>query len=81
MFVRSLLLTFVATATAVMATCPEKPTWRTDRVRLAGVLKKKEGLSREEFLEHWLAHGELFKTTEMAKSVLKYEEVRHVIWV
>ena len=50
---------------------------RTDRVRLAGLLKKKEGLTREEFLSYWLGHhGPLFSSLDIVKTNLsKYEQV------
>ncbi|KAF7979984.1 hypothetical protein HWV62_43836 [Athelia sp. TMB] len=50
---------------------------RTDRVRLAGLLKKKEGLTREEFLSYWLGHhGPLFSSLDIVKmNLTKYEQV------
>ncbi|KAK7043899.1 hypothetical protein VNI00_008065 [Paramarasmius palmivorus] len=77
MLFQRVLFFLISAIVALACGCEETetPTWRTDRVRLAGILKRKAGLSREEFLTHWLSHGELFKTTEMAKSVLRYEEM------
>ncbi|KAF9007799.1 hypothetical protein BDZ89DRAFT_1079233 [Hymenopellis radicata] len=51
------------------------PSLRTDRVRVAAFLKRKEGISKEEFTRRWLLHAELFKSTEMSKVVLKYEQM------
>lgn len=54
-------------------------TLRTDRVRLAGFLKRKEGVSKEEFSRRWLLHAEIFKGTKMADVILKYEQVRSLL--
>ncbi|ESK84367.1 glyoxalase family protein [Moniliophthora roreri MCA 2997] len=77
MLFQKVYLLLMGAAAALACGCQEEaaPTWRTDRVRLAGVLKRKEGLTYEEFLTHWLSHGELFKTTNMSKSVLRYDEM------
>lgn len=50
---------------------------RTDRVRLAILLKKKQGLTNEEFLGYWLNnHAKLFSSLEIVKkNLLKYEQV------
>ncbi|KZP06485.1 hypothetical protein FIBSPDRAFT_318082 [Athelia psychrophila] len=49
---------------------------RTDRVRLAGFLKKKQDLTTEEFLSYWLNnHGKLFSSLDIVKkNLLKYEQ-------
>ncbi|PBK69045.1 hypothetical protein ARMSODRAFT_957358 [Armillaria solidipes] len=46
-----------------------------NRVRVAGFLKRKPGISKEEFTRRWLQHAELFKSTEMSKNVLKYDQM------
>ena len=56
---------------------------RTDRVRIVGLLKKKEGISREEFSSHWLnKHAPLFTSLEITKTNLsKYEQVTSSILI
>ncbi|KAF7976186.1 hypothetical protein HWV62_7352 [Athelia sp. TMB] len=50
---------------------------RADCVRIVGFLKKKEGITREEFSNHWLnKHAPLFTSLEITKTNLsKYEQV------
>ncbi|KAF9021123.1 hypothetical protein BDZ89DRAFT_1071690 [Hymenopellis radicata] len=48
---------------------------RTDRVRVVGFLKRKEGISKEEFTRRWLLHAAMFKSMEMSKVILKYEQM------
>lgn len=50
---------------------------RTDRVRLAILLKKKQDLTNEEFLNYWLnSHAKLFTSLEIVKkNLVKYEQV------
>ncbi len=47
-----------------------------NRVRVAGFLKRKLGISKEEFTRRWIQHAELFKSTELSKNILKYDQVR-----
>ncbi|KAJ7634690.1 hypothetical protein FB45DRAFT_909575 [Roridomyces roridus] len=50
---------------------------RTDRVRLAILLKRKPGLSKEEFDNYWAdVHGPMFTSMEISKDVVKYEQTR-----
>ncbi|KAK0489351.1 hypothetical protein IW261DRAFT_410457 [Armillaria novae-zelandiae] len=45
------------------------------RVRVVGFLKRKPGISKEEFTRRWLLHAELFKSTDMSKNILKYDQM------
>ncbi|KAJ7624108.1 hypothetical protein DFH06DRAFT_1340144 [Mycena polygramma] len=49
---------------------------RTDRVRLVLLVKRKPGLSKEEFSHHWVeVHGPLFPKLDIVrKNILKYEQ-------
>lgn len=49
---------------------------RTDRVRIIGSVKRKEGVSKEEFENFWInEHPKLFNSLEVVKrNVLKYEQ-------
>ncbi|KAI5982605.1 hypothetical protein EDC04DRAFT_1796389 [Pisolithus marmoratus] len=49
---------------------------RTDRVRITGSFKRKEGVSKEEFDNFWLnEHPKLFNSLEVVKkNILKYEQ-------
>ncbi|KAJ6571269.1 hypothetical protein B0H19DRAFT_1064384 [Mycena capillaripes] len=51
-------------------------TFRTDRVRIALLMKRKPGMSKDEFSRYWReVHGPLFVGLEIAKSrLLKYEQ-------
>ena len=53
------------------------PVLRADRVRLCFLLAPKEGMSVEEFRDHWFnQHGKIFSSlTIVKKNVLKYEQV------
>ncbi|KAJ6531921.1 EthD domain-containing protein [Mycena capillaripes] len=50
--------------------------FRTDRVRLAILLKRKASLSKEEFHKYWAEkHGPLFSSVDIVKTnLLKYEQ-------
>ncbi|KAF8206286.1 hypothetical protein K438DRAFT_1816945 [Mycena galopus ATCC 62051] len=50
--------------------------YRTDRVRLVILVKRKPGLSKEEFQKYWSeTHGPLFASLDIAKKKLfKYEQ-------
>ncbi|KAJ7016554.1 hypothetical protein C8F04DRAFT_1160761 [Mycena alexandri] len=50
--------------------------FRTDRVRLAILVKRKPGIDKEEFSRYWAeVHGPLFASLEIAKrSIMKYEQ-------
>jgi len=50
---------------------------RTDRVRITGSFKRKEGVSKEEFDNFWLnEHPKLFNSLDIVKGkILKYEQV------
>ncbi|KAJ7131587.1 hypothetical protein C8R43DRAFT_1207626 [Mycena crocata] len=50
--------------------------FRTDRVRLAILLKQKPTLSKEDFHKYWSeSHGTLFSSLEIVKTnLLKYEQ-------
>ncbi|KAJ7678933.1 hypothetical protein DFH06DRAFT_975016 [Mycena polygramma] len=50
--------------------------FRTDRVRLVALLKRKPSLSKEEFHKYWAEkHGPLFSSLEIVKTnLLKYEQ-------
>jgi hypothetical protein len=52
--------------------------FRTDRVRLAILLKRKATLSREEFRRYWIeTHGPLVNSLDVIKTnLLKIEQVR-----
>ncbi|KAK0501719.1 hypothetical protein EDD18DRAFT_1279395 [Armillaria luteobubalina] len=52
-----------------------KPELTQSRVRVVGFLKRKPGISKEEFTRRWLQHAELFKSTEMSKIILKYDQM------
>jgi hypothetical protein len=52
------------------------PVLNKDRVRIVGFLKKKAGMSKEEFTRRWLEHGKLFRSLDISKVVTKYEQVR-----
>lgn len=52
-----------------------------DRVRVAGFLKRKQGLSKEEFRRRWLEHGKLFRSLEISKFITRYEQVREFLAV
>ncbi|KAJ6468121.1 hypothetical protein C8R47DRAFT_1151915 [Mycena vitilis] len=49
---------------------------RTDRVRLILLVKRKPGVSKEEFSRHWTeVHGPLFAGLDIVKkNLLKYEQ-------
>ncbi|KAI6031139.1 hypothetical protein PISMIDRAFT_442493 [Pisolithus microcarpus 441] len=49
---------------------------RTDRVRIIGSVKRKEGVSKEEFENFWInEHPKLFNSLEVVKrNILKYEQ-------
>lgn len=49
---------------------------RTDRVRIIGSVKRKEGISKEEFENFWIhEHPKLFNSLEVVKrNILKYEQ-------
>ncbi|KAJ7143882.1 hypothetical protein C8R44DRAFT_864896 [Mycena epipterygia] len=51
-------------------------TIRTDRVRIVGLLKRKSGLSKEEFSRYWAnVHGPLFHSFGSTQiNLLKYEQ-------
>ncbi|KAJ7461818.1 hypothetical protein B0H11DRAFT_116613 [Mycena galericulata] len=51
-------------------------TIRTDRVRLTILLKRKPGMSNEEFSRYWAGeYGSLFASLEIVKTnILKYEQ-------
>lgn len=52
---------------------------RTDRVRIIGSVKRKEGVSKEEFENFWInEHPKLFNSLEVVKrrNILKYEQAR-----
>ncbi|RDB24418.1 hypothetical protein Hypma_008455 [Hypsizygus marmoreus] len=53
------------------------PTFAKDRVRLIFFLKRKEGLTKEQFSRHWLdPHAKLFMSLESVKAnVTKYEQL------
>ncbi|KAG6918184.1 hypothetical protein DXG01_016171 [Tephrocybe rancida] len=53
-------------------------TIRTDRVRLLMLIKKKEGLTREEFSDYWRnVHAKLFMKLDIVKTnCLRYEQVK-----
>ncbi|KAJ7030367.1 hypothetical protein C8F04DRAFT_1005782 [Mycena alexandri] len=50
--------------------------FRTDRVRLVVLIKKKPSLSKKEFHQHWAkTHGALFSSLEVVKkNILRYEQ-------
>ncbi|KAI6136053.1 hypothetical protein F5141DRAFT_5899 [Pisolithus sp. B1] len=50
--------------------------FRTDRVRIIGSVKRKEGVSKEEFESFWInEHPKLFNSLEVVKrNILKYEQ-------
>ncbi|KAJ7773436.1 hypothetical protein B0H16DRAFT_1512344 [Mycena metata] len=50
--------------------------FRTDRVRLFVLIKKKPSLSQEEFHQYWATtHGALFSSLEVVKkNLLRYEQ-------
>ena len=54
------------------------PPVRTDRVRLVGLMAKREGMSDAEFFKYWHeVHGPLFASLEIVKKNLTlYEQVR-----
>ncbi|KIN94421.1 hypothetical protein M404DRAFT_1008333 [Pisolithus tinctorius Marx 270] len=49
---------------------------RTDRVRITGSFKRKEGVSKEDFDNFWLnEHPKLFNSLDVVKkNILKYEQ-------
>ncbi|KAI5998223.1 hypothetical protein EDD15DRAFT_2244428 [Pisolithus albus] len=49
---------------------------RTDRVRIIGSVKRKEGVSKEEFENFWInEHPKLFNSLDVVKkNILKYEQ-------
>ncbi|KAI6101505.1 hypothetical protein EDD16DRAFT_1874742 [Pisolithus croceorrhizus] len=50
--------------------------FRSDRVRIIGSVKRKEGVSKEEFENFWInEHPKLFNSLEVVKrNILKYEQ-------
>ncbi|KAK7033229.1 EthD domain-containing protein [Favolaschia claudopus] len=50
--------------------------YRTDRVRLVSLFKRKPGMTREEFQKYWAStHREIFTSLEITKkNLLKYEQ-------
>ncbi|KAJ7261845.1 hypothetical protein B0H12DRAFT_1013346 [Mycena haematopus] len=50
--------------------------FRTDRVRLAVLFKRKPTISKEEFVKYWAeTHGPLFSSLDIVKkNILKYEQ-------
>jgi hypothetical protein len=52
-------------------------TFRPDRVRLAVLIKRKPGMSVEEFGRYWAeVHGPLFTSLDIVKkNLVKYEQV------
>ncbi len=50
---------------------------RTDRVRVIVLSKRKEGITKEEFSNHWLGvHGPLAMESKIfTEKILKYEQV------
>ncbi|KAG5338202.1 hypothetical protein E4T56_gene16750 [Termitomyces sp. T112] len=50
---------------------------RTDRVRILFLLKRKEGMTREQFSNYWrVTHAELFLSLSIVKTnILGYEQV------
>lgn len=52
-----------------------------NRVRVAVFLKRKQGLSKEEFSQRWLEHGKLIRSLELSKVFTKYHQVREFIVV
>lgn len=50
---------------------------RQDRVRLIALIKKADGVSKEEFSRYWAEeHSHIFKANPVAqKNLLKYEQV------
>lgn len=52
--------------------------FRTDRVRLVVLLRKREDITKEAFSRYWSgSHAELFQSLNVVKqNVLKYEQVR-----
>ncbi|KAK7033248.1 hypothetical protein R3P38DRAFT_3186788 [Favolaschia claudopus] len=50
--------------------------YRTDRVRIVTLVKRKPGMTREEFHKYWAGtHRELFTSLEITKkNLLKYEQ-------
>lgn len=51
--------------------------FHTDRVRLLVFLKKREGITKEEFSQYWSGHhAKLFLSLDIVKkNLLKYEQV------
>ncbi|KAI0358752.1 hypothetical protein OH77DRAFT_1421214 [Trametes cingulata] len=64
------------TATSASALSASAPGYRTDRVRVVGLMAKKPGMSDEEFYTYWRdVHGPLFANMEITKkNILKYEQ-------
>ncbi len=60
-----------------MSDTTSTPPYRTDRVRLMFLLRKKAGLSDQEFQDHWrTVHANLFAAMPLARTnLLKYEIV------
>jgi hypothetical protein len=52
-------------------------TFRPDRVRLAILMKRKPGMSKEEFSRYWAeVHSPLFTSLDIVKAnIVKYEQV------
>ncbi|KIY73136.1 hypothetical protein CYLTODRAFT_485846 [Cylindrobasidium torrendii FP15055 ss-10] len=46
----------------------------SSRVRFVGLLTRKEGLTKDEFMERWEKHGQLIKNSVFSQSILVYEQ-------
>ncbi|CDO76017.1 hypothetical protein BN946_scf184665.g9 [Trametes cinnabarina] len=66
-----------AAATPTSKTAPD---FRKDRVRVCGLMAKKQGVTDEEFSRHWReVHGPLFEGMEITKkNILLYEQHHYI---
>ncbi|KAJ7503691.1 hypothetical protein B0H11DRAFT_562434 [Mycena galericulata] len=69
-------LTLALAAVLVVANTAEPPvTYLPNRVHLAGLLKRKAGLTHDQFLTYMTAHAELLRSTNVTKYFTKYDVV------
>ncbi|KAF9461948.1 hypothetical protein BDZ94DRAFT_1262575 [Collybia nuda] len=70
-----LCICFMVFGTLATSASKRPPTFETTPVQVVGFLKRKDGLSKEEFKTHWLQHGALFRSLNISKAITKYDEL------